>query len=951
LERLNDEFEQGWNTRIQARIGVNTGEVVAADPSSGQSFVSGDAVNVAARLEQTADPGEILLGESTYRLVRAAAIAEPVEPLALKGKSEPVPAYRLVVVEAGAEILPRRFDSPLVGREDELVAIRDAIGEAETSSSCRVVTVIGHAGVGKSRLTHEVVTTLGERAGVLRGRCLPYGEGITFWPVAEALTAAAGLDEAEGPDEARTRIASLLRENEEPMVAERLAAILGVGGAPGAIQESFLAIRRAFEAMASERPLVVVFDDIQWGEQTFLDLIQYLASFATGRPMLLLCLARPELLETRPDWGDVARIIRLESLGPEDSGRLVTNLLGEWSGPEEIGRKIVDGAGGNPLFIEEMLRMLVDEGALAREDGRWVAHGDISNVGAPDTVQAVISARLDRLDPAERDVLQRAAVVGEVFWWGAVADLADDTDATEVGRRLQALVRRELIRPDPTTFAGEDAFRFGHLLIRDVAYESLSKKVRAGLHARFADWVGRRAGERAAEYDEIVGYHAERAYRYLAELGPMDERGTGLAALAADHLASAGLRSFDRGDMPAAANLLARAAALLPSEDPRRLALLPRLAEALEETGRWSEADAILGDAIGVARAAGDRRVELLSEIRRLRLRAFVQPETRQADVLAQLRELVTVLEESGDDAGVAAALKLMGEIAFWGGHCTEAVGLFERAIGHARRAGDRRLELAITSGAVLALDQGPTPVDAAIERIEAFLRHHEDDRIFRCRTRRSLAALAAMQGRFDDAWSILAEGKDLARELGLTVELAAGLERTGGEIAVMTDDFRAAERELRRAVETLRRVGDKGHLGSVGPDLARVVLEDTGREEEAIELAHLGIDWMIDDVDAQVRAHAAKARAVARLGETEEAERLARYAVSRAMATDYVSLRTLSHEALAEVLEATGRTEEAADAVRRAATEYEAKGAVVLAARMRRKLEALGEAAATRNA
>jgi class 3 adenylate cyclase len=528
LDPLNDELERGWGTRIQARIGVNTGEVVAADPESGQSFVSGDAVNVAARLEQAAEPGEVLLGEPTYRLVRTAVIAEPLGPLAAKGKAEPLPAYRLVVVESGAEILPRRFDSPLVGRAQELQAIRNAFEEAASISSSRLATIIGHPGVGKSRLTHEVVATLGERARVLRGRCLPYGEGITFWPVVEALQEAAGLDEADSADQARAKIAATLSADEDPVVTERLAAIVGLGGGAGAIQESFWAIRRWLEHMAGQRPVLVVFDDIQWAEPTFLDLVQYLATFATGRPILLLCLARPELLEVRSDWGDLGTVIRLEPLGPDESQRMLANLLGGAGASEEAQRQIVAAAGGNPLFIEEMLRMLVDDGFLVREREAWVAHGDLSRMGAPETVQAVIAARLDRLDPPERAVLQRASVVGEVFWWGAVGELSDEGDAVLVGRSLQALVRKELIRPGPTTFAGEDAFRFGHLLIRDVAYDSIPKKVRADLHARFATWVEQRAGERAVEYEEIVGYHAEQAHRYLAELGPLDEHGAAM---------------------------------------------------------------------------------------------------------------------------------------------------------------------------------------------------------------------------------------------------------------------------------------------------------------------------------------------------------------------------------------------------------------------------------------
>jgi len=695
LDALNVEFERGWGTRIRARIGVNTGEVVAADPASGQSFVSGDPVNVAARLEQAAEPGEILLGEPTYRLVRTAVIAEPLEPLAVKGKAEtpgrlsagrrgarrrdPPPALRLA---------PGGTDERTRGDPSRIRRGRDRFG---------LPTGDRHRSRGGGQVpAHPRGGEVACRpCRVLRGRCLPYGEGITFWPVAEVLREATGLDEARSAEDAEARIAAIFPPGQDRVVVDRLAAILGVGGTAGPIQESYWAIRKSFESLATERPLVVVFDDIQWGEPTFLDLIQYLATFAAAHRMLLLCLARPELLENRPDWGEAGAVIRLAPLGPEESERLVGNLLGEWSGPEEVGRQIVGRAGGNPLFIEEMLRMLVDDGTLAQANGRWVARGDLSRVGAPETVHAVISARLDRLDPADRDVLQRASVVGEVFWWGAVADLSTEGQATGVGRSLQALVRKDLIRPDPSTFAGEDAFRFGHLLIRDVAYESLPKKIRADLHARFASWLERRTGEHAVEYEEIVGYHAERAHAYLAELGPVDERGATLAALAAERLTSAGLRSFDRGDMPSAANLLSRAIALIPARGPRRLELLQSLAVSLAENGRFEDADAAFGQAIEGGRAIGDRRIELRAATRYRYTWMLRSPEATHAEALAEMERSIAEFEELGDDTGLAEALRMVGIVRLWAGRCGDALQLWERAVEHGppgRRpaAGDR---------------------------------------------------------------------------------------------------------------------------------------------------------------------------------------------------------------------------------------------------------------------
>ncbi len=943
LEDLNGEIEGRWGTRLQARIGVNTGEVVAADPASGQSFVSGDAVNVAARLEQAAEPGQVLLGEPTYRLVRAAVIAEPMEPVSAKGKSQPLSAYRLVVVEAGAEILPRRFDSPLVGRTAELATVRREFEEAVSASACRQVTVIGHAGVGKSRLTHEVVTVLGDRARVLRGRCLPYGEGITFWPVVEALLEAGGLDEADTPEEAEARIAALLPEGADRVIVNRLAALLGVGGEAGPIQELFWAIRRAFEGLASDRPLVLVFDDIQWAEPTFLDLLQYLATFVSTHPLLLLCLARPELLEARPDWGSTGSLIRLEPLRAEDSRRLVENLLGEWSGPEDVGTQIVDSAGGNPLFLEEMLRMLVDSGDLVQEHGRWVAHGDVSSVPAPDTVHAVIAARIDRLDPLDREVLQRASVVGEVFWWGAVADLSSDAAPMDVGRSLQALVRKDLIRPDPSTFAGEDAFRFGHLLIRDVAYESLPKKVRADLHARFSAWLERRGGERAGEYEEIVGYHAERAHAYLAELGPVDERGVALAAVAADRLSSAGLRSFDRGDMPSATNLLSRALALVPRGRPAELLLLQPLAVSLEVIGRFDEADEVFLRAIEAGRAAGDRRVEFRAAARYRFSWMLRAEEATHAEAVAEMERAIAVFEELDDDEGLGEALRMVGIVRLWAGRCAEALELFGTAREHASRAGNRRLEMDVRRCSGLALTQGLTPVQEAIPKFLELVQGYEDDPVFTSELDRHRAELEAMQGRFAEARALVRAGTEVARQLAVVMELGAGFLRSAGRVAMLEGDLEAAESALREGVDTLERIGDAGHGVSVAADLALVLLETVGREQEALELAEANARLTIEeDVDAGVRWGAVRARALARQGEATEAERLARRAVDRAWSTDYEDLRTVSLVALAEVLQSTGRNDEATDALRRAMAVKEAKGDVVSAAAIRRKLEAV---------
>jgi class 3 adenylate cyclase/tetratricopeptide (TPR) repeat protein len=456
---------------IQAEIGVTTGEVVTGTE---ERLATGDAMNVAARLEQAAAPGEVLIGQPTLAIVRDSVEVEPVEPLDLKGKSEPVPAYRLLRVHEPPE---RQHEGAFVGRERELGILRQAWRRAQAERRCELVTVVGEAGVGKSRLVAELVSGL--EATTVLGRCLPYGEGITYWAVVEVLKQ---LDLKPSEAAAAVAIGSLLGETETATSAEEIA----------------WAFRKTLEQAAAELPLVVVFDDIQWGEETFLDLLEHVGLLSTGSSILLLCIARPELHERRQSW---PLTLRLEPLGDEDVDLLISERVAG-----ALREKIARAAGGNPLFVEEMLAM------AGEEEGEVVV---------PPTLQALLAARLDQLEPAERSVLERGAVEGEIFHRGAVQALGTD-DATQVTPRLAALVRKQLIRPDRQQLSGEDAFRFRHLLIRDAAYDGLPKAVRAELHERFADWLEEH-GAGVVELDELLGYHLERAYWYRVELGGDDD--------------------------------------------------------------------------------------------------------------------------------------------------------------------------------------------------------------------------------------------------------------------------------------------------------------------------------------------------------------------------------------------------------------------------------------------
>jgi class 3 adenylate cyclase/tetratricopeptide (TPR) repeat protein len=579
LAALNEDLAQEWGVRLETRTGVNTGEVLVRDPDPTGALAHGDAVNVAARLEQAAAPGEIILGSETHRLVRDAVKAEAMGPIALKGKSESVPVYRLV------EVLPRparagHSETLLVGRATELDRVALAYSRAVSKRCAHVFTVLGEAGIGKTRLSTELARAVGGEARVLTGRCLSYGEGITYWPVGEMvreLTIERSLDDI------------LAEHQQRGLIVARVSEAAGlVEGTSGGV-ETFWAFSQLFEAVAREGPLVLCFDDLHWAEPSLLDLIEHLLGAIRNAAVLLLCLTRPELLEHRPGWGGEtpnAASLHLEPLSTEDSRRLVAAIGTSGHVSAHVQDRIASTSGGNPLFLEQLF-------AAVEEGDEAVAH-------APPAIRALLAARLDRLPPENRHLLGLASVEGEVFHLGALSELAGHPH-TELGARLPELERRELIRLDGEELADEPSYRFRHGLIREVAYEMLPKTERADLHLRLARWFEREAHEP----DEILGYHLEQAHRLRTALGPVDESQMQVARAAAERLGAAGLKAYRRADITAAVNLLSRAASLLPADDPIRLGLAPNLGYALLATGDLPRAGAVLSEALEHATRGG----------------------------------------------------------------------------------------------------------------------------------------------------------------------------------------------------------------------------------------------------------------------------------------------------------------------------------------------------------
>jgi class 3 adenylate cyclase/tetratricopeptide (TPR) repeat protein len=942
LEGLNRDLLRDWGVTLQTRTGVNTGEVMAGDPDLGDALVLGDAVNVAARLEQAAVPGQVLLGEPTWRLVRDAVRVEPVAPLTLKGKRQPVAAFRLLSVTPGVPGHARRLDAPMVGRERPLRLLSDAFEAAAGDRACHLATVLGAAGVGKSRLAAELLAEVGRRATVLQGRCLSYGEGVTYWPVTELLRAAAGLTDADGPGAARAKLEAVLAgEERAALVAERLAGLLGLAEPGDSPEELPWAVRRLLEAVARKRPLVVMLDDLHWAEPTLLDLVEHVADWSRDAPILLCCLARPELLEARPGWGGGklnASSLLLQPLGAADSARLVEQLLGRATLAEAARRHIVETAEGNPLFVEELLGMLIDDGLLVRSDGHWAPTADLAAVPVPTSIATLLTARMEQLDHEERAVVGRASVIGQTFYRDAVAELSADADGQAVGRRLGTLVRKELVRPAASDVAGQEAFRFRHVLLRDAAYAGLPKALRAELHERFAGWLERAAGERVREHPELLAHHLERAYRFRTELGPVDDRGRELAGSAAGWLTQAGRRALALGDMPAVAKLLQRAAALLPADAPGRPELLVDLGSALLETGAVEHADAALAEAADAAGLAADPRRAWRVRLDCSLLRFVHGRERRGTDEVGREAErAIAALTELGDDAGLARAWLLLGEVHNVRGRMAAMAQAAERAIGHAQKAGDLpRVDLA-RSRLGIALPFGPMPVEEAIGRARELLDQARGRRRWEAWTLRALARLEAKRGRFPEARALLSQGRAIVEELGLRWHLAL-FALTSGEVETLAGDPVGAERQLRLAYELSRRLGDKQYV-AVAPNLAEV-LHLLGRDEEALRFTEEVEATAEPDIPEQFLWRTARAKVLAARGAVEEAERLAREAVDLAARTDHLEEHANALMTLAEVLRRGGRAAEATPALRDALRLYRQKGNTILA---RRAQEALG--------
>ena len=908
LRGLAGKLEAGRGLTLACRIGVNTGEVVVG---TGEALVTGDAVNVAARLEQAAGEGEILLGEETELLVRGAVDTAPSRSVEVRGKPAPATAFPLVRVVAGADPMTRRADARLVGRDEELALMRALYDRTVRIRTCHLVTVLGPAGIGKSRLADELAGGVAD-ALILGGRCLPYGEGITYWPLQEALGGRFG-DDPEGG------IRELLAGDPD---AERIARSVGaaLGRRPGEGGEEIpWAVRRVLERLAGERPVVLVLDDVQWAEPAFHVLVDHLVGFTRSAPVLVVCLARPELFDTQPDWASGvanAASLLLEPLTAADVRALVGQLADDRVSDGQRAR-IVDAAEGNPLFAEQLL-------AVATETGE-------DDVPLPPTIRALLAARLAGLDPPLQEVLEHAAVEGKVFHLGLLRSSLADRDGADLDVALAELLRRGLVRTATAGFAGETAYAFHHLLTRDVAYEHLSKERRAAVHRRCAEWMA----AHGALAEDVRSYHLERVWQLERELDPGGQATAASARAAADALVEAGRHAAERGDASAAASLLGRAVAAGGGADPVWTAV--ELSYQLMEAGRFDAA----GAAIAQLAAMDDGDAVAYADIAAFHLVQNTRPED---DLEVDYRRAVAAAErfgEQGDDRGLARAWLAISQHRAFVGRYEESHQASLEALAAARRAGDHAQVVRVAADLPIALWFGPTPAAEVTAYVRDVIPAMNLGMPVQAEALMVRGVARAAGGEIDAGRADVALGRAWRADLGhrvawaVTAQLAARVELYDG-------DLERAEALLAEGSAELVRLRETSFL-STNEGMRALILADLGRRADAREAAETCRRAAAPgDVISQVFWRLTEALLLSGEGDHDHAVGLARAALALGEPTDGLEELGTSHAVLGRVLAAAGDREGARRHLEQAAELHDRKGATAEAGRVRGRLAAL---------
>ncbi len=905
-----DALNEASPIPLAARIGITTGEVLLGDDTP----VIGDAMNTASRLQSAAESGDVLIGEPTWHLVRDAVEAEAVDSVRAKGKAEPVRAWRV----DGLRPAKARTATPFTGRDRQLRMLDEALKDAIDAGAGVLATILAPPGVGKSRLAAAFAATVRGRATVLVGQTPSYGEGVTFAPLVDLLTQAAA-----GSSEDAEHVAAALRERlaaqeDGRSVGDRLAQLLGVGEAFGA--DAAWAVRRLLEVMAAERPLVVILEDMHWAEPPMLDLAEAVVERVRG-PVLFACLARPELLEQRPMWGagkPRALTATLPPLSSAESRRVAEHLLGGKAPPPVVDR-VCATAEGNPLYLEQLTAMLSDQGLIV--DGIWMGPAD-SDVEIPGTLQTLLAARLDRLEPLPRLVLERASIEGRRVRVAAVRVLAPDVGSEEIDAALASLDRSGFLQPDDV--AGE-RWQFEHALVLEAAYRGLSKAQRAELHEQLAQWMLSEDADQA-DVEELVARHLERAVHFREELGMRDERSAVLSARAGELFAVAGARAFATLDFITTRDLLGRAAALLPEQDARRLELLPNLGVALSETGRPDETEALLSKAVEDSRAAGSERDALRATIQLVSNRVYRSPtEVEIGAGIAEAELAVDTLHALGDDLGLAEAAIALEYLEFMRGRVARSHEWTYRALRHGLAAGRMREATQAAADVVGSASFGPLAFDRfAAEAEEHLFPLGEPISASAGHALMALGSLAAGDEpgfrAHERQWKEVIDRNGLSW-LGATHALVIG------SVEISTGDAEEAEQRLRDAREVLIALGDIWWVSSLDSALCAAV----GAQNEPQRFLRLADAFeasaLVGDRQILIRRSLMRSRALLIRGSAVDAETAARTGLDLVEPTDLLLDHADALLVLADALDARGLDEEAATARLDALAKFEAKG------------------------
>ena len=943
LDELAKEVREQRGLEFHVRLGINTGNVLVRDAGTLEEELTGTPVNLAKRFEELAGAGEILLGEETYRLVADAVKAEPAGPLTVKGAAEPQNVWRLLEVLPDRPGRARPPIAPMIGRGREQELLRQLFERAAAEGTCHLVSVLGSAGVGKSRLVDEFVAGLGDQASILRGHCPAFGDSVTLWPMVEIVRQAAAIAPDDSAEQARARLAELLAGVERGnLVTERIAQVLGLGQDTGLPEDTFWALERLLETLARRRPLVLVIDDLQWAHPILLDAVEHVAEYADA-PLVLLCMARPdELFARRAQWpgGKANALSFLLSPLPEREGeQLVVHLLGGRV-DQAVQAYVYEWAEGNPLLVEELVTNLRDEGRLRAVDGRWTLKVESEEAAdrrgrtVPTSIHALLLARLDRLGPHGRAVIEPAAVVGQQFHLGDVEALHPGAPAAELATGLQELVRLDLIRADhgPTSAPlppnSGPGYRFRHATIKTVAYERLPDDRRAELHERYADWLERETEDRRSQFDEIVGHHFYEAYRYARRLDPGGDQMKKLARRAGERYAVAGQRAAVRGDIRLVQAWLGRAVRLLPAEHPLRLSALPPLAEAQQSNGKLTEATRAYQELARSATAVGNEGLALHATIGRLGITAVHDPRQFLQEGRDEVELAIAAFERLGDRLGLAKAWHLLAYLDWTRGRLTQAEAAAERARALAREAKDPGWEANAIGMHCLTLYWGPLPLEVVERRSREALAEAERSGVssLAATAYRVLARVAAHRGDLDEARRFVEAATAITREEGSLLPRAVDC-ISRAMVDMLAGDLPAAEEVLRNGYRQLEEMGGTGPRVNVAALLARVRLQ-RNRNDDAEDITRTCERLAApDQADAQIKWRSIRAIAIARRGEHAEAERLAREALYLAGKTDQLDSRAEAHVDLAEVLLLSGRGRESGHELERAITLFQEKG------------------------